>query len=37
MKPQYPPGPRDWCFGLTFGLRSLREPCPISGFPRGVP
>src|SRR5262249_13136468 len=22
----YPPGPRDWFFGLTIGLRSLREP-----------
>jgi cytochrome P450 len=26
MKTHYPPGPRDWCFGLTLGLRSLREP-----------
>jgi cytochrome P450 len=26
MKARYPPGPRDWCFGLTVGLRSLREP-----------
>src|SRR5262245_41773230 len=26
MKTPYPPGPRDWCFGLTIGLRSLREP-----------
>jgi cytochrome P450 len=26
MKTRYPPGPRDWCFGLTIGLRSLREP-----------
>jgi cytochrome P450 len=23
---RYPPGPRDWFFGLTIGLRSLREP-----------
>ena len=23
---KYPPGPRDWCFGYTIGLRSLREP-----------
>jgi len=26
MKTHYPPGPRDWFFGLTIGLRSLREP-----------
>src|SRR5947209_2784872 len=26
MRPHYPPGPRDWCFGLTVGLRSLRQP-----------
>jgi cytochrome P450 len=26
MKALFPPGPRDWCFGLTLGLRSLREP-----------
>jgi cytochrome P450 len=26
MKTAYPPGPRDWLFGLTIGLRSLREP-----------
>jgi hypothetical protein len=26
MKAHYPPGPRDWFFGLTLGLRSLREP-----------
>jgi cytochrome P450 len=26
MQPQYPPGPRDWFFGLTIGRRSLREP-----------
>jgi cytochrome P450 len=26
MKTNYPPGPRDWCFGLTIGLRSLRDP-----------
>jgi cytochrome P450 len=26
MKTHYPPGPRDWCFGLSIGLRSLREP-----------
>jgi cytochrome P450 len=26
MKTAYPPGPRDWVFGLTIGLRSLREP-----------
>jgi cytochrome P450 len=26
MKTDYPPGPRDWCFGLTLGLRSLLEP-----------
>jgi cytochrome P450 len=26
MTPPSPPGPRDWFFGLTLGLRSLREP-----------
>src|SRR5262245_57801225 len=26
MTTRYPPGPRDWFFGLTIGLRSLREP-----------
>jgi cytochrome P450 len=26
MKTHYPPGPRDWFFGLSIGLRSLREP-----------
>jgi cytochrome P450 len=26
MKTHSPPGPRDWFFGLTIGLRSLREP-----------
>jgi cytochrome P450 len=26
MKTHYPPGPSDWFFGLTIGLRSLREP-----------
>jgi cytochrome P450 len=26
MKTYYPPGPRDWFFGVTLGLRSLREP-----------
>jgi cytochrome P450 len=26
MKTHHPPGPRDWCFGVTIGLRSLREP-----------
>jgi cytochrome P450 len=26
MRTPYPPGPRDWFFGLTIGLRSLREP-----------
>jgi cytochrome P450 len=26
MKAHYPPGPRDWFFGLTIGLRSLRQP-----------
>jgi cytochrome P450 len=26
MKTHYPPGPRDWFFGLTIGFRSLREP-----------
>jgi cytochrome P450 len=26
MNSPCPPGPRDWCFGLTIGLRSLREP-----------
>jgi cytochrome P450 len=26
MKSHYPPGPRDRFFGLTLGLRSLREP-----------
>jgi cytochrome P450 len=29
MKTHYPPGPRDWLFGLTIGLRSLREPLPF--------
>jgi cytochrome P450 len=29
MKTHYPPGPRDWFFGLTIGLRSLREPLPF--------
>jgi cytochrome P450 len=26
MKAHYPPGPRDWFFGVTLGRRSLREP-----------
>jgi cytochrome P450 len=26
MNTHYPPGPRDWLFGLTIGRRSLREP-----------
>jgi cytochrome P450 len=26
MKTRYPPGPRDWFFGVPIGLRSLREP-----------
>src|SRR5262249_1695727 len=26
MKPHHPPGPRDWFFGFSIGLRSLREP-----------
>src|SRR6516165_12245183 len=26
MKAHDPPGPRDWFFGLTIGLRSLRQP-----------
>ena len=26
MKTHYPPGPRDWFFGLTIGRRSFREP-----------
>jgi cytochrome P450 len=26
MKTHYPPGPRDWFFGVTLGRRSLREP-----------
>jgi cytochrome P450 len=26
MNTHYPPGPRDWLFGLTIGLRSLRKP-----------
>jgi cytochrome P450 len=26
MKTQYPPGPRDWFFGVSLGRRSLREP-----------
>jgi cytochrome P450 len=26
MKTHYPPGPREWFFGLTIGLRMLREP-----------
>jgi cytochrome P450 len=26
MKTHYPPGPRDWFFGVPLGLRSLREP-----------
>jgi len=26
MKMLYPPGPRDWCFGLTLGMHSLRDP-----------
>jgi cytochrome P450 len=26
MKTNYPPGPRDWFFGVTIGRRSLREP-----------
>jgi cytochrome P450 len=26
MKRHHPPGPRDWFFGFTIGLRSLREP-----------
>jgi cytochrome P450 len=26
MQTRYPPGPQDWFFGLTIGLRSLREP-----------
>jgi cytochrome P450 len=26
MKTHLPPGPRDWFFGLTIGLRSLRQP-----------
>jgi cytochrome P450 len=25
----HPPGPRDWFFGLSIGLRSLREPLPF--------
>ena len=29
MKTHYPPGPRDWFFGVTIGLRSLREPLPF--------
>jgi cytochrome P450 len=29
MKTHYPPGPRDRFFGLTLGLRSLREPLPF--------
>jgi cytochrome P450 len=29
MKMHYPPGPRDWCFGLTIGFRSMREPLPF--------
>jgi cytochrome P450 len=29
MKTRYPPGPRDRFFGLTIGLRSLREPLPF--------
>ena len=29
MKTHYPPGPRDWFFGVTVGLRSLREPLPF--------
>jgi cytochrome P450 len=26
MNTRYPPGPRDWFFGLAIGRRSLREP-----------
>jgi cytochrome P450 len=26
MSAHHPPGPRDWFFGFTVGLRSLREP-----------
>src|SRR5262249_45173982 len=29
MNTHHPPGPRDWFFGLTIGLRSLREPLPF--------
>src|SRR5262245_46964965 len=29
MTTPYPPGPRDWFFGLTIGLRSWREPLAL--------
>jgi cytochrome P450 len=29
MKPHYPPGPRDWSFGLSIAMRSVREPLPF--------